>query len=157
VDLAGMAREVIDTNRYMVLGTIEPDGRPRVSPVYFTHDGYRDFYWVSGPEAHHSHNVRTRPDVAIVVYDSTAAIGQGRAVYLTARAFEVPPSELEARCAAAFGNIPPGGARPFAPSELRGEADLRLFVARAIKHEVHIPGGDPTYGTGIDSRREVIV
>jgi nitroimidazol reductase NimA-like FMN-containing flavoprotein (pyridoxamine 5'-phosphate oxidase superfamily) len=157
VDLAGMARNVIDTNRYMVLGTTEPDGRPRVSPVYFTHDGYRDFYWVSGPSAHHSENVRTRGDVAIVIYDSTVGVGAGRAVYLTARAHEVPDDELEARAALAWATIPPGGARAFAPSELRGDADLRLYVARATRHEVHIPGSDPTYGTGIDSRREVIV
>jgi nitroimidazol reductase NimA-like FMN-containing flavoprotein (pyridoxamine 5'-phosphate oxidase superfamily) len=157
VDLAGMARDVIDTNRYMTLGTTEPDGRPRVSPVYFTHNGYRDFYWVSGPDAHHSANVRARSDVAIVIFDSTAAVGQGRAVYLTARAHEVPEEELAARATAAWANIPEGGARAFAPEELRGEADLRLYVARATKHEVHIRGGDPTYGTGIDTRREVIV
>lgn len=152
-----MARDVIDSNRYMVLGTTEPDGRPRVSPVYFTHNGYRDFYWVSGPDAHHSHNVRERSDVAIVIYDSTAAVGEGRAVYLTARAHEVPEEDLPARVAVAWATIPPGGARAFDPEELRGEADLRLYVARATRHEVHIRGGDPTYGTGIDTRREVIV
>ena len=53
-DLSEMARHVIDTNSYLTLGTTEPDGRPRLSPVYYTHVGYRDFYWVSSPEAHHS-------------------------------------------------------------------------------------------------------
>lgn len=31
-----MARRVLDSNRYMVLGTVEPDGGPRLSPVFFT-------------------------------------------------------------------------------------------------------------------------
>ena len=53
-----MARRVIDHNRYLVLGTVEPDGRPRLSPVFYTPVDYRDFYWVSSPEAQHSHNVR---------------------------------------------------------------------------------------------------
>jgi predicted pyridoxine 5'-phosphate oxidase superfamily flavin-nucleotide-binding protein len=30
-DLDEMARHVIDTNAYMVLGTLDPDGSPRVS------------------------------------------------------------------------------------------------------------------------------
>ena len=38
-DLDARARDVIDGNRYMVLGTLDSSGRPRVSPVYFTHDG----------------------------------------------------------------------------------------------------------------------
>ncbi len=41
-ELGEMARRVIDTNRYLTLGTTEPDHRPRLSPVYFTHvDGAR--------------------------------------------------------------------------------------------------------------------
>jgi hypothetical protein len=35
-DLDVMARRVIDANHYMTLGTIDPDGRPRPSPVYYT-------------------------------------------------------------------------------------------------------------------------
>ena len=46
-ELAAMAREVIDSNPYLVLGTVDEDGVPRVSPVFFGQDGYRDFYWVS--------------------------------------------------------------------------------------------------------------
>ena len=29
-----LAKHLIDSNRYKVLGTVDPDGRPRVSPVY---------------------------------------------------------------------------------------------------------------------------
>jgi nitroimidazol reductase NimA-like FMN-containing flavoprotein (pyridoxamine 5'-phosphate oxidase superfamily) len=79
-DLAEMARQVVDANHFMTLGTSEPDGRPRLSPVYFTHAGYRDFYWVSSPTAHHSVNLAARPAVAVVIFDSTALPGQGRAV-----------------------------------------------------------------------------
>lgn len=153
-DLAGMARDVIDTNRYLTLGTTEPDGRPRLSPVYFTHAGYRDFYWVSSPAARHSENIAARPDVALVVFDSTAPIGQGRAVYLTARASMVPEEELPWRCAEAFARVAPGATR-FQPEELSGDAPLRLYRAGVTSHEVHIPGRDPVYGTGIDTRRQV--
>jgi nitroimidazol reductase NimA-like FMN-containing flavoprotein (pyridoxamine 5'-phosphate oxidase superfamily) len=153
-ELAEMARKVIDTNQYLTLGTTEPDGRPRLSPVYFTHADYRDFYWVSSPTARHSTNVAARPEVAIVVFDSTAPIGQGRAVYVAARAWLVPDEELPRRCAEAFARVGPGAVR-FQPHELSGAAQLRLYRAAATGHEVHIPGRDPTYGTGVDTRRAV--
>jgi hypothetical protein len=50
-DLREMARDVIDANRYLTLGTTEPDHRPRLSPVFYTHVDYRDFSWVSSPAA----------------------------------------------------------------------------------------------------------
>ena len=49
-DLNAMAREVLDRIRYVVLGTIDEDGRTRTSPVYFIPHGYEDLYWVSHPD-----------------------------------------------------------------------------------------------------------
>jgi nitroimidazol reductase NimA-like FMN-containing flavoprotein (pyridoxamine 5'-phosphate oxidase superfamily) len=34
---ASLARDVIDANQYLVLGTADPDGRPWTTPVYFAH------------------------------------------------------------------------------------------------------------------------
>jgi hypothetical protein len=153
-DLGEMARHVIDTNRYLTLGTTEPDGRSRLSPVYFTHVDYRDFYWVSSPAAHHSMNIAARPEIAIVIFDSTAPIGQGQAVYVSAQASVVAGDELSQRCVEAFARVDPGAKR-FGPHELSGGAVLRLYCARAISHEVHIPGRDPVHGAGVDTRRLV--
>src|SRR4051812_42874295 len=110
-ELSEMARRVIDTNRYLTVGTTEPDQRPRLSPVYFTHVGYRDFYWVSSPAAHHSMNIAARPEVAIVIFDSTASIGQGEAVYVSAEASVVADDELPQCCAEAFARVGPGARR----------------------------------------------
>lgn len=154
-DLAGMARTILDDNRYLTLGTTEPDGRPRVSPVFFTHAGYRTFYWLSSPHARHSANVAARPEVAFVVYDSTAVIGAGRAVYVGATAEQVPAEQLAAACDEAFGGVLDAGVKRYGPEDVSGETGLRLYRARATSWEVHIPGRDPGYGTGIDTRREV--
>jgi hypothetical protein len=150
-DLAAIARAAIDANRYLTLGTTEPDQRPRLSPVYFTHVSYRRFYWVSSPLAHHSRNVAGRPAVAIVIFDSTAEIGMGRAVYVDAIATEVSEDELEPACAEAFAAVDTG-AHAFTPAELAGGAKLRLYRADATTHELHVPGRDPVHGTGIDRR-----
>jgi nitroimidazol reductase NimA-like FMN-containing flavoprotein (pyridoxamine 5'-phosphate oxidase superfamily) len=149
-DLDELARHVIDTTAYMVLGTIEPDGSPRVSPVYFGVDRYRDFYWISSPESHHSLNVAERDRVSMVVFGSEAVVGAGRAVYVSGRARQIAEHELADRCDVAFRTI--GGGRAFAPHELSGDQPFRLYVLSAETWEVHIPGRHPVWGTGIDRR-----
>jgi hypothetical protein len=133
----------------MTLATLDPGGRPRVSPVYYTPARYSDFYWVSSPDAQHSRNVHERPEIEIVIFDSTAAAGEGEAVYLGATARQVGDDELEQACDEAFRAT--AGARRFEPDELRGE--IRLYVARATSCEVHVPGRHPTHGRGLDSRQ----
>jgi hypothetical protein len=39
-DLDLLARDILDSVRYVVLGTVDEDGRTRTSPVYFTPHGY---------------------------------------------------------------------------------------------------------------------
>lgn len=150
-ELREMARRVIDGNRYLVLGTVEDDGRPRLSPVYFTPARYRDFYWVSSPDAQHSHNVRERPEVRIVVFDSSTLPGTSEAVYMSATVREVPADELPDVVGEAF-DPDTRGARAFAVEELSGDGDLRLYVATATAYDVHVRGSHPTHGTGIDRR-----
>ena len=149
-DVDAMARHIIDVNHYLVLGTTNDDGSPRVSPVYFGVDAYADFYWISSIEAQHSKNVEARPPVSLVIFDSTVAVGQGRAVYVTGSAQRVPDDELAERCAVAFR--PLGGGRAYGPEELSGDEPFRLYVARADEIDVHIPGRHPVFGTGIDRR-----
>ncbi|HEV7628367.1 MAG TPA: pyridoxamine 5'-phosphate oxidase family protein, partial [Streptomyces sp.] len=104
--------------------------------------------------ARHSTNIAARPGIAVVIFDSTVQIGQGQAVYVNAEASVVAEAELPQRCAEAFAGAGPDAKR-FQPHELSGDAELRLYCARATSHEVHIPGRDPVYGTGIDTRRQV--
>jgi Pyridoxamine 5'-phosphate oxidase len=149
-DLNAMARRVIDANHYMTLATTDPDGRPRLSPVYYTPARYRDFYWVSSPDAQHSHNLAERPEVEIVIFDSTAPVGQGEAVYITATATAVPDDELDTVCPEAFRTT--AGARRFTPGDLRSGA-LRLYVAHARACAVHVPAHHPAHGRGTDTRQ----
>lgn len=150
-ELNAMARRVIDANHYMVLGTRDPDGSPRLSPVYYTPARYSRLYWVSSPEAHHSRNLAEHPAVEIVIFDSTARVGDGEAVYLAATARPIRDDELGAACREAFRTT--AGARPFEPDELRGDAPYRLYVAHVESCEVHVPGGHPVHGLGVDTRR----
>jgi general stress protein 26 len=149
-----VARDLIDSNRYMALGTVDPDGRPRVSPVYYAPDGYSTLYWISTPDAQHSQNVEARPDISMVIYGSDAPIGAGRAVYLKARAARVADDELDecvdVVCRARFPEQD-----DFPQERLRPPAPLRAYRADVVEHAIHIPGRDPHFGRGVDHRMTV--
>jgi hypothetical protein len=144
------ARRVIDTNHYMTLATVNPDGRPRVSPVYYTPARYTAFYWVSSPDARHSRNIEDRPNIEIVIFDSSAPVGATAAVYVGAQAHQVADDELDDLLPEAFRTTQ--GARAFARVELQGKAKLRLYVALALTTEVHVAGRHPLNEGGIDVR-----
>ena len=150
-DLDAMARRVIDGNHYMTLGTqAAADGQIRLSPVYFTAARHTDFYWLSSPEAHHSRNVEEHPAVELVMYDSTARVGEAEAVYVAATARRIADDELDDVIGEAFHAR--AGAGAFTAEDLRDDAELRLYVAHALRWDVHVPGRHPVHGTGLDRR-----
>jgi nitroimidazol reductase NimA-like FMN-containing flavoprotein (pyridoxamine 5'-phosphate oxidase superfamily) len=87
-ELRAVARLIIDSNRYMTLATADDDGMPWASPVWYAPTEYREFYWVSSPEATHSLNLAVRPQLAIVIFDSHQA-GRWNALYMSAVAEEL--------------------------------------------------------------------
>src|SRR5262245_29840474 len=131
---AAAARAIIDANRYMVLGTADEDGRPWVSPVYFATMDYREFFWVSKPEAQHSRNLVTRPDVAIVIFDSTVPINTGRAVYMSAVAREVPLDESAEGLAVFSERSLAHGGLAWTAADIQPPAQLRLYRASVQDH-----------------------
>ncbi|HEX3563458.1 MAG TPA: pyridoxamine 5'-phosphate oxidase family protein [Solirubrobacterales bacterium] len=87
------AREIIDGSLYMVVATADLSGQPWASPVYYAHSGYREFFWISQPDATHSVNLRDRREVGIVIFDSTVPVNTGQGVYISGVAQEVPAHE----------------------------------------------------------------
>ena len=151
-DLEVMARRVLDGVRYMVIATVQDDGSPWVTPVYFTPHQYREMYWVSDPEAQHSRNIAARPEVSLVVFDSSVPIGGAEAVYMRAQAHQMPEPTPE-ECAVAFQ--PRFEAKGFSPKDLRPPARIRLYRADVTQWWVLIRGSDPVWGRGVDARLEV--
>jgi nitroimidazol reductase NimA-like FMN-containing flavoprotein (pyridoxamine 5'-phosphate oxidase superfamily) len=73
-----IARTILDADVDVVLATADGDGVPWASPVWFAKEDYRELYWVSYPGARHSRNIAVRPQIAMVVFDSTVPPGTGR-------------------------------------------------------------------------------
>jgi nitroimidazol reductase NimA-like FMN-containing flavoprotein (pyridoxamine 5'-phosphate oxidase superfamily) len=144
MDLAATAREIIDGSLYMVLGTADEAGSPWVSPVYFAVSDYTDFYWVSLPDAQHSRNLAARPEISIVVFDSSVPIGTGQGVYMSARAEELSGAELE-RGIEIFlrRTLEHGGKKQWSAEDVRPPAPHRLFRASATQHWTLDPSAKP--------------
>src|SRR5262249_24582240 len=135
-----MARAIIDGNSYLTLGTADAEGLPWASPVWYAPVSYREFFWVSKPDARHSLKIAVRPEVAIVVFDSTAPIGTGQAVYMAARAEEVTASgDLDRGMAVFSTRSAAQGGREWAPSDVARSARLRLYRALASEQFVLSP------------------
>lgn len=138
-----VARAVLDGNRYVVLGTADGEGRPWVSPVFYTLSGYRELIWMSSPEARHSRNLAGRPDVSLVVYDSSLPVGEPVAVYMSGVAAEVTGSAV-AEVAAAYGEAAlPKGGRRVRIEEVTGEGIYRMYRATIREHWILDPDSRP--------------
>ena len=72
--LEDTARAIIDANTYLTLATAGADGQPWASPVWYAHADYREFLWVSRPDARHSQNLAARAQLAIVIFDISMSL-----------------------------------------------------------------------------------
>jgi pyridoxamine 5'-phosphate oxidase-like protein len=148
-DLGAVARDIIDSNMYMVLGTADEMGRPWVSPVYYASAGYTEFLWVSSPEATHSRNIAIRSQVSIVVFNSQVPIGTGQGVYMSAVAEELTDHGLD-RGIEIFSRTSEGhGGRAWTLEDVGPSALYRLYRATASEHWVLDPAGHPDHRTPV--------
>ena len=154
-DLSGHARNVIDANRYMALGTVDETGHPWVSPVWFATEDYRSFHWVSSPDAKHSRHLDAHAEVAIAIYDSSVAVGGAQAVYMKGTATELTGDELEEGLEI-FDRVSRRDIdRGFDLDDVTGSALFRLYRATVSEHWVLIAGRDPERGSGVDRSEQV--
>lgn len=149
-ELSDRARSVIDSNRYLALGTVDEAGHPWVSPVWFASEDYRSFHWLSSPEAKHSRNLAANPQVAIAIFDSSVPVGGAQAVYVKGLAAELAGAELESGLEVYNRVSREDVGREWSLEDVQASALFRLYRATATEHWVLIPGRDPNRGSGVD-------
>lgn len=76
-NLNQLAREIIEKNQYMTIGTADSDGNPWVSPVVYAYDNRWNFYFVSIPDSKHCTNIKKNNKVALAIFDSRQLLGEG--------------------------------------------------------------------------------
>lgn len=134
--LGVVAKAIIDAGLYMVLGTADESGQPWVTPVYYAPANYRELLWVSRPNATHSRNLGMRPEVSIVIFDSSVPIDAGQGVYMYATAKELADEELADAIETYSRRSLAHGGRKWTLENIRPPARLRLYRAVATKHYV---------------------
>jgi nitroimidazol reductase NimA-like FMN-containing flavoprotein (pyridoxamine 5'-phosphate oxidase superfamily) len=139
-DLVVQARQIIDESLYMVLATADGSGLPWASPVQYATEDRREFFWVSRPEATHSQNLRERPVLGIVIFDSHIPGEERQAVYMSAVGRELPPESegLEVFSRRSIANGDP----EWTAERVSPPAELRLFGASVTEHFVLHPDRD---------------
>lgn len=146
---AELARSIIDSVQYMVLGTADEAGRPWANPVWFAAEDDRTFYWVSSPEARHSQNIANRPEIGIVIFDSSVRPGAGQGVYMEAEAEEVPAEAIDHGLAVFSERSSERGLRAWTTADVGGDS-LRLYRARARTYSMLAKDGQPDHRVAVD-------
>jgi hypothetical protein len=144
-ELRTIARWIIDSNRYMTMATADETGLPWVSPVWYAPVRYRDFLWVSSPQARHSRNLATRPHLAIVIFDSHSA-GDWRAMYMSAVGEELGGDDVDEGIDIFSRWSKEQGLRVWTRDEVLPPARHRLYRATASEHpssSTHTTSGCP--------------
>jgi nitroimidazol reductase NimA-like FMN-containing flavoprotein (pyridoxamine 5'-phosphate oxidase superfamily) len=137
-ELEAAARAIVDAGRYMTLGTADADGRPWVSPVWYAHEDARAFLWVSDPGTRHSFNVAVRQDVSLVIFDSHAELGEGRGLYVRARADQLDDAAAADAIAVFSRRSIAQGGHEWSAGDVRAPARLRLYRAVAVERDLGI-------------------
>jgi nitroimidazol reductase NimA-like FMN-containing flavoprotein (pyridoxamine 5'-phosphate oxidase superfamily) len=148
-ELGAIAREIIDSNRYMVLATADQSGLPWASPVWYAPAENREFFWVSSPEARHSRNLASHPQLAIVIFDSTVAIGSGQAVYMSAVADQPTGDELDRGIEIFSRRSEAQGARAWTREDVLPTAPISLYRATVSEHSMLDPAASPDQRTPV--------
>lgn len=145
---------IITSNLYMTIASADESGKPWSSPVFFAVDDNYNFYWVSYTKATHSKNIRSRKEVGIVIFDSTAPEGEGDGVYFDAEAFELADL-VEIKHAMDFlgQKVQFDEYRVKSIDEVTGSAAWRIYVARPKK--ITTLSGTTINGQYVDRRVEV--
>jgi len=124
---------IVSASSYMTLATADATGLPWASPVWFATTDFREYFWISSPDARHSQNLAIRPELAISIYDSRQPPNTGDGIYVSATALQVPESELGAGVAVYSAAERQAGISPLKHSDVLPPAKHRLFRATATE------------------------
>ena len=149
-DFAAIVRKIVDKNLYIAVATADRSGQPWASPVFYAHTGYRDYFWVSEPDATHSRNLRERREVGGVIFDSKAKLDNGQGVYILGVARELPAHETTEGIQIFSQRSVERGGNEWTVEDVRDPSSHRLYQATAEAvyvldehdHRIEVPLSD---------------
>jgi len=159
LDLDAHARALMDSNLYVTLGTADAHGTPWAAPVCFATADYAELFWMSRLDAQHSRNIASRPQVAMVIFDSTVPTYHGRAAYLSGTAIELAGRDLD-RGIEVFAGDASRGLSTVTLEDVTTPSEYRLYRATIGEAFVLCPREPrqqcPVHGIAADHRAPVV-
>jgi uncharacterized protein YhbP (UPF0306 family) len=134
------ADEILNANRYMTLATADAAGVPWVSPVWFAFDA-AELFWISYTHRRHSRNIAERPEIAVVVFDSTVKAFEAKAVYMSATAALLEDHDRLRALAVYTRREAEQGLGLLTLADLEADGGLRLYRARVTERWI-LDGND---------------
>jgi nitroimidazol reductase NimA-like FMN-containing flavoprotein (pyridoxamine 5'-phosphate oxidase superfamily) len=150
------AKLVINTNIHMTIATVDAQGKPWITPVFYVHDNSYNLYWTSYKESEHSKNIRNNSNVSIVIYGPVPPENNIDAVYMQATVTQLE-SENEAFPAINIlsKHIQEAKFMIKSPSDVLGNAAWRIYKASPQTVSRRTEKGEVINGQYI-SKRETI-
>ena len=109
--------------------------------MWYAHASYREFFWASSPQARHSRNIEARPQVSIVIFDSSVQPGAARAVYISGAAELATGSGLQRSIEIYSRRSQEQGLPEWTINDVQAPAHHRLYRAVPAEQSVLKPGG----------------
>lgn len=145
---------LLEENRYLVLATVDDEGHPWATPLFFAAPSEDRLVWVSAPDSRHSQNLDRSPGVSITVFDSHAPVGGAEALYLLGRAGMLHGPEAAGGLAALNARLPAD--RQLTAEDLPPCGTLRVYAADISSHSILVRGGDDRFDNATDARLRVL-
>lgn len=145
---------LLDTVRHIALATVNEDGTPHNTPLFFAYDdNFEKIYFVSRPDALHSKNMLRDGNAFAVIYDSNEFKG---GIYITINNSRIPNGkELDealkkyhARCDKFDIDVLPDNFHS-------ANSDYRLFIGDVSKIEIYSSKEDKNNRLKQECRKEI--
>lgn len=119
---------LLENSKTMVVATADLNGKPWISPVFFSYDDEHNLYWISDKNARHSKNINSRPEVGIVIIGKIPSEAYPDAVYVDGLAAELAiDSEINKGIAAMSRRAQDEKFIIHSSADITGSASWRLY------------------------------
>lgn len=145
------AREMLKSTRFVAVATVNEDGSPHNSPLFFIPDPQlKFFYWGSHPESLHSKNIVRTGKLFAAIYNETGGL------YIQAEHGHILEGE-ELKYALAIHNAVRAryGKKPLPLEYYQGENPQRMWAATITQLSVNTEERDTNGRIARDGRMEI--
>lgn len=146
------AKELLKTIRHAAIATVNEDGTPHNTPVFFMHDQELEhMYWGSSPESQHSRNISRNGAIFVVLYEANF----GGGLFMKAQARIATSEELSKAIAIHNESYVRKDRPPIQKGDYTGDALQRMYIAQPEKFWVNLSECGPNGNITKDYRYEI--